>query len=344
MSPLYKLSASGRTPPRRVRDGDPHGRRHFSGSAALVQYSPARRTYFVRDDRIAGTRPAPETLYYEDCGSAGCTPQYNGNISRMAHELAHGNADYSENRDVVYAYDLMNRLTNVDDADIDSFDEVFAYDPQGRITSQRRGTDVASTSGGKYAYYAQSNRLQKVSDGMSSAVDSARIMNADSNFIYDRDGNMTYDASKKMTVSYDYRGLPTEFAREVPSSSGVAGAVDSVRLLMSYDGSGARIGKRYERKDAGAAAWTRVQTTHYTGLGSEIRESGLDGTAKVVVNLPQGLGRYAVSSASGPSANTAPSFEWYLKNHLGSTMLEYGTVPRPLSFLESISSQHHFWC
>ena len=145
MSALYKFSASGGTLPRRVRDGDPHGRRHFSGSVALggstalVQYSPARRMYFVRNDRVAGTRP----------------------------------------------------------------------------------------------------------------------------------------------------------------------------------------GKTYSL--AGETAWTTELTMHYTGIGSEIRESGLDGTAKVVVNLPQGLGRYAVASASGPSASTAPSFEWYLKNHLGSTMLVYGT-------------------
>ena len=146
MSASYKFSASGGTLPRRVRDGDPHGRRlrhggsvALGGSAALVQYSPARRTYFVRNDRIAGTRPGK-------------------------------------------TYSLM-----------------------------------------------------------------------------------------------------------------------------------------------GDTAWTLQLATHYMGIGSEIRESGLDGTAKVIVNLPQGLGRYAVASASGPSASTAPSFEWYLKNHLGSTMLVYGT-------------------
>jgi len=47
---------------RRVRDSDPYGRRHFSGSvalggsAALVQYSPTRRDDFVRCDS-AGARP-----------------------------------------------------------------------------------------------------------------------------------------------------------------------------------------------------------------------------------------------------------------------------------------------
>src|SRR5574344_2336659 len=95
MSALRKFSVPGGTLPRRVRDGDPVRRSHqvlldgggesedhyrlfvclgyerslqgrrlrhggsvaLGGFAALVQYSPARRTYFVRDDRVAGTRP-----------------------------------------------------------------------------------------------------------------------------------------------------------------------------------------------------------------------------------------------------------------------------------------------
>jgi RHS repeat-associated protein len=69
---------------------------------------------------------------------------------------------------------------------------------------------------------------------------------------------------------------------------------------------------------------------YYTGIGSEIREDAINNATKVVVNLPQGLGRYDIASASESSANdnaanSVPSFEWYLKNHLGSTMLVYGT-------------------
>ena len=40
--------------------------------------------------------------------------------------------------------------------------------------------------------------------------------------------------------------------------------------------------------------------------------------------MPQGLGRYGVEDAEKPSSGNA-TFEWYLKNHLGSTMLVYGT-------------------
>src|SRR5574344_3122321 len=64
---------------------------------------------------------------------------------------------------------------------------------------------------------------------------------------------------------------------------------------------------------------------YYTGIGSEIREDAVNNDTKVVVNLPQGLGRYDIASANDNAANSVPSFEWYLKNHLGSPMLVYGT-------------------
>jgi RHS repeat-associated protein len=47
---------------------------------------------------------------------------------------------------------------------------------------------------------------------------------------------------------------------------------------------------------------------------------------KVVVNMPQGLGRYGIEDADHVAENgSARTFEWFLKNHLGSTMLVYGT-------------------
>ena len=107
---------------------------------------------------------------------------------------------------------------------------------------------------------------------------------------------------------------------------------------MAYDGSGRRVSKtRYskacvsdEADGVYAADWERELVTHYTGIGTEVREShnGTPSETKVVVNMPQGLGRYGVSdvilSDSEESSNTQPN-EFYLKNHLGSTMLVYGT-------------------
>ena len=87
------------------------------------------------------------------------------------------------------------------------------------------------------------------------------------------------------------------------------------------------------RKVAGAADWDTAQVTHYSGIGTEIRENyaGPAKQTKVVVNMPQGLGRYGIEDAENPDMGSGAGyipntkFEWYLKNHLGSTMLVYGT-------------------
>ena len=103
----------------------------------------------------------------------------------------------------------------------------------------------------------------------------------------------------------------------------------SMKLVMAYDGSGRRISKTRMR-DYGNGVWETQSITHYTGIGTEVREEFHNGTREkvnVVVNMPQGLGRYKVADASqSADDNATRTFEWYLKNHLGSTMLVYGTV------------------
>lgn len=109
-----------------------------------------------------------------------------------------------------------------------------------------------------------------------------------------------------------------EFVREIENG-------DSLKLVMKYDGDGRRISKAMLRKLTGAAEWSVERTTRYTGIGTEIRTSNSDGKTKVVINMPQGLGRYAIEYADvNDSANSG--FEWYLKNHLGSTMAVYRTT------------------
>ena len=210
-----------------------------------------------------------DTLYYEDCGGNGCTPQYNGNISRMAHHLAHGNSNYGEFRDVLYTYDELNRLIKVDDKKQDVFDEMFTYDAQGRITAQRRGDKVKENVGGEYSYYSKQNRLKSVAHGMGGTADS-RNMEADSNFVYDSEGNLVEDKSKRLKIFYDWRGMPIEFIQQ-PQPMGSSS--DTVRLSMMYDGSGRRISKTRWVKKVGSQDWEKELVTHYTGIGTEVREN-----------------------------------------------------------------------
>ncbi len=200
-----------------------------------------------------------------------------------------------------------------------------------------------------------------------------------------------------MKILYDWRGMPIEFIQQ---SQPAGSSSDTLfRLLMKYDGTGRRISKTVMHKVAGAADWDTAQVTHYTGIGTEIRENyaGPAKQTKVVVkslqgecrknklacsydraaaadaggvNMPvffrvtltrlkprsyiekdilrlsnggailpkqsfgasrQGLGRYGIEDAENPDMGSGvgyipnTKFEWYLKNHLGSTMLVYGT-------------------
>ena len=123
--------------------------------------------------------------------------------------------------------------------------------------------------------------------------------------------------------------MPIEFIQD----SQPTGSSDNslFRLTMAYDGSGRRISKTRWVKKLGSQDWEKELVTHYTGIGTEVREDFSKNQTKVVVNMPQGLGRYGVEDALKNDANVAAgeipmmNFEWYIKNHLGSTMLVYGT-------------------
>ena len=124
-----------------------------------------------------------------------------------------------------------------------------------------------------------------------------------------------------MKISYDWRGLPVEFLLKPTGSSG-----DTLYgIAMMYDGAGRRVSKTSMRK--AGDEWDTLKVTHYTDIGTEVRENlaASEPETQVVVNMPQGLGRYGIESASNP-ATGAMAFEWYLKNHLGSTMAVYGTT------------------
>ena len=139
-------------------------------------------------------------------------------------------------------------------------------------------------------------------------------------------------------ISYDWRGMLVEFSRNDACIDIHEQIVcGTVKLLMEYDGSGRRISKTCMR-DNGNGVRKTEQVPHYTGIGTEVRENfaGPTKETKVIVNMPQGLGRYGIEDAEKPDfggrtgdqlAGYIPNvkFEWYLKNHLGSTMLVYGT-------------------
>ena len=83
--------------------------------------------------------------------------------------------------------------------------------------------------------------------------------------------------------------MPVEFVHDVSD------AKDAYKLVMAYDGSGRRISKTRWVKAQGDVDWSRGRVTHYTGIGTEVRESyrrAASPEVEVVVNVPNGLGRY----------------------------------------------------
>ena len=151
--------------------------------------------------------------------------------------------------------------------------------------------------------------------------------------------------------------MPTEFTQQPSGGSG-----HITRLAMAYDGSGRRISKTAMRK-VGGGDWDTTLVTHYTGIGTEVREykptnfarytdsagvehcvsadpdyggnasttCPLPDTVKVAVSLPRGLGRYALQDAATVDSSLQGAYEFYLKDHLGSTRMVYGVgYPDPL--------------
>ncbi len=164
-------------------------------------------------------------------------------------------------------------------------------------------------------------------------------MSDQDNFVYDSDGNLTEDKylqgegsknalvhfycrtaaycalrnSKSLKISYDWRGMPVEFVR-------TKGLDKQFKLSMMYDGSGKRLSKTVWTMGEGGD-WEKVSVTHYSGIGTEVRElfhnDELD-KVKVVMSMPQGLGRYGVEEITdsytprSADDNANASFEWYL--------------------------------
>ena len=148
-------------------------------------------------------------------------------------------------------------------------------------------------------------------------------------FLYDSEVDLVKDKSKRLKHLYDWSGMPIEFIQESQPTGSFSDNL--FKLTMSYDGSGRRISKTRWVKSANSQDWEKDLVTHYTGIGTEVREDFSKNQTKVVVNMPEGFGRYGVEDALKNDANVSAgeipmmNFEWYLKNHLGSTMLVYGT-------------------
>jgi YD repeat-containing protein len=163
--------------------------------AATVSYQYNIRGWLtnLESERFA------QDLYYDQPPGTQTTPRYDGNVSYamydytgMSHGIAYGQG---------YEYDDISRLTRVDAVESDHQAE-YGYDNIGRFQTKEEGS---SATGRTYDYFDEDAQAGKTSRLRS--IGTA----APTRFVYDQDGNVIVDLDKKMTIRYDWRGLPVEF-------------------------------------------------------------------------------------------------------------------------------------
>ncbi len=187
-------------------------------------------------------------------------------------------------------------------------DSHFNYDLNGRITGQRTG-GVSSADSARYNYQSASYRLSHVTGKLSPSLN--RNMSAAGTFQYDERGSLAWDASKQLDIYYGWDKLPTLFIAH-PSGS-------AVYQDQFYDAAGDRVSRFI---DAGSS----VQATHYLNLGvatsKEWRET-LNSSGGVA-SSSQTVGLYGRAQIGRIRPDGV--YEFYLKNHLGSTMRTAGDM------------------
>ena len=102
-----------------------------------------------------------------------------------------------------YKYDRSNRLTETSTSD-KNFELFNTYDKDGNIlTLDRNGSSANSIDNFNYAYYSNTNKLQ-------------RVTGSGTQYTYDANGNMTRDdLNSNYDIIYDHRNLIIELKKMV---------------------------------------------------------------------------------------------------------------------------------
>lgn len=220
---------------------------YLGGQSYAVDYSYDLLKGWVKTINANNSQYIERLCYEVDNigNGTGFKPQYNGNIARAKTTMS-GNADPGATPDLLYTYDFMNRLTNVDNFNkTDAYDANFSYLDDGRILQKHEG-GTEQSAWGNYQYTSGTNRLSGISSSGS---------REGANYIYDNIGNMVLDRSKKMTVEYDWRNMPVRFNiyDNIPSSVIDLASMTNINtdpnthrlheIFMLYDASGNRVKK-----------------------------------------------------------------------------------------------------
>jgi len=219
------------------------------------------------------------SLKYED----GPEPQWNGNISRQ--EFTGGSYNYS--------YDKLNRLTSGIAAD-GKTEKSISYDVNGNILGLQRYTSLTAKEDG-LAYQYSGNRLNAVTDSVTTVATTKFQMPGTTSYSYDLNGNMlsrsnTANTQNNLTAVYNVLNLP---------QSMVAGGST---VTYVYDAAGNKL-----RKVSGTVATDYISGIQYTNstvdfIQNEVGRAIPNGTVyKYEYNLSDHLGnvRYSFDVSNG---------------------------------------------
>lgn len=296
--------------------------------------------------------------YEKNAYAASGTPslvqaRYDGTITQQVYKYTSDMNGAKPVRSSNYAYDLMGRMSKsqaywntnstpimestqqINDVALTmdttgSLSTTVERDLNGRILGQRRaGTSAADSA--KYYYTANSHRLDRVTGKL--ATGSTRNMSGTGTFAYDANGGLIEDRSKKMRISYGWDGLPVSFTMDSIASMGTLRCctydANSMPLHFKvrypslaqhnfYDADGNRVSRvEVESKPA-----LRTRSTHYVYMApgmlkewsEEYHLSGRVKKSSVIVSL------YGRGTQIGRIRGDG-KYEFFVKNHLGSTML-----------------------
>ena len=273
-----------------------------------------------------------QIINYENADSRySGTPQYNGNISSTAWQIA-GRAAQAFG----YTYDDLDRLTEAKYYDIttslgpknstkytfstdNKFREALTYDKRGNILSlQRNGLNAGTWASDGSGYtvatygmidnltytYSDSNRLSKVTDA-SLALKGFKYNNSGNprDCYYDANGNLKIDLNKRISnIEYNYLNLPQKITFTQNDGVTVKGYI-----MFVYDANGAKLRKIVQEIHQGLVANT---TTYEYINGVEYEGTNLQRIQNTEGSIVRNeFGQY--------------DYEYVLRDHLGNTRVTF---------------------
>lgn len=280
--------------------------------------------------------------------------KYDGSISQQVYKYTSDMNSLKPVRAVNYGYDQMDRMltagaylnTNATPLDAnqniigasltmsahDSLSSLFQFDLNGRVTGQRSAGTAAGDSA-QYYYASNSYELDHVTGKLSAG--STRSMSASGSFVYDANGALLQDKSKKMAMTYGWDGLPVSFAVDSAATWGVRRCCvyneDSLPVQFKmrnptleyhnfYDADGNRVTRVMVERKGNSPLRLRSVSYVYTAMGmaKEWREEyGLSGKVSSSQKMISLMG----ATAQIGRIRIDGKYEYFIKNHLGSTIL-----------------------